>query len=279
MQWWCASSQGVAWSWTWQPYAGVWLFIALIAIGYWLYLRRVRPTGPGERRVRIRHIGLFAAGLIGLWIALDWPLGPLGSGYLASVHMVRYLLIALIAPPLLLLGLPKQAFSDLGDHPRAYDFLKNTTQPLIAFFIFNVVISVTHWPSIVDRLMATQAGSFVLDIAWLVAGLIFWWPVISPVPEWPNFTHVWKLAYLGLNGIIVRPVFFILLFSKFPAYATYELAPPIGATSALSDQQLAAGVMKLGTAWTMIIAIAFVFFSWVRESERAVEVDRSTSPP
>ncbi|KPK66361.1 MAG: hypothetical protein AMS21_02550 [Gemmatimonas sp. SG8_38_2] len=260
MQWWCASSQGVAWSWAWRPYIGVWLFIILLAIAYLLYSRR---AGSSDRR----HILLFSAGLLSLWVALDWPLGPLGSGYLASVHMLRYLLISLIAPPLLLLGVPKQAYESLGNRPRALVFLGNTTQPLVAFFIFNVVISITHWPSLVDRLMVTQIGSFFLDIIWLAAGVVFWWPVVSPVPEWPRFTHVWKLAYLGLNGIIIRPVFFILLFSKFPAYAIYELAPPIGTASALSDQQFAAGIMKLGSAWVMLIAMGFVFFSWVRSSE------------
>lgn len=260
MQWWCASSQGVAWSWAWRPYVGVWLFIILLAVAYVLYSRRV--GSPDRRRIL-----LFAAGLLSLWLALDWPLGPLGSGYLASVHMLRYLLISLIAPPLLLLGIPEQAYESLGNRPRALVFLRNTTQPLVAFFIFNVVISITHWPSLVDRLMVTQIGSFFLDVMWLAAGLVFWWPVVSPIPEWPRFTHIWKLAYLGLNGIIIRPVFFILLFSKFPAYAIYELAPPIGTTSALSDQQFAAGIMKLGSAWVMLIAIGFVFFSWVRSSE------------
>ena len=208
------------------------------------------------------------AALFSLWLALDWPLAPLGSGYLASVHMGRYLLIALVAPPLLLLSLPAERFERLQDRPKTMGLLRNITQPLVAFFIFNAVISVTHWPSIVDYLMASQLGSFLLDITWLLAGLVFWWPVISPVPAWPGFTHVWKLAYLGINGILVRPVFFILLFSKFPAYATYELAPPIGTTSALSDQQLAAGVMKLGTAWIMVAAMGIVFASWVRGSEK-----------
>jgi cytochrome c oxidase assembly factor CtaG len=69
---------------------------------------------------------------------------------------------------------------------------------------------------------------------------------------------------------MIRPAFFILLFSKFPAYATYELAPPIGSTSAVSDQQLAAGLMKLGSAWAMVVAMAFVFASWVRSSQEAV---------
>lgn len=278
MRWWCSASQGVAWTWAWQPFPGVWLVIILIGLAYAWYLRGLAaPADPEQRRHRRLQIAQFAAGLFCLWLALDWPLGPLGSGYLASVHMVRYLLISLIAPPLLLLGLPDAAYAGLKNHRRILAFLRNTTQPLIAFFIFNVVISVTHWPSLVDRMMATQIGSFFLDIIWLAAGLIFWWPVVSRVPEWLGFTYVWKLAYLGFNGIIIRPVFFILLFSKFPAYATYELAPPIGRTSAWSDQQLAAGVMKLGSAWIMVIAMAFVFAAWVRASAKSARA--STAAP
>jgi cytochrome c oxidase assembly factor CtaG len=272
MQWWCSSSQGVAWSWTWQAYPGVWLFIALIALVYGLHIRRTAAVRSVETQSRrSRDVAYFAAGLVSLWVALDWPLGPLGSGYLASVHMVRYLLIALVAPPLLLLGIPADSYARLKSRLRLHAFLQDITQPLIAFFIFNIVISITHWPSLVDWLMATQLGSFVLDLAWLGAGLVFWWPLASPVPEWPKFTHVWKLGYLGLNGIIVRPAFFILLFSKFPAYATYELAPPIGRISPVSDQQLAAGIMKLGTAWAMVVAMAFVFADWVRSSEKSVQ--------
>lgn len=119
--------------------------------------------------------------------------------------------------------------------------------------------------------MSSQLGAFALDMTWLLVGLMFWWPVISPVPERPGFTHLWKLAYLGLNGILIRPVFLLLMFSKFPAYATYELAPPIGGTTALSDQQLAAGIMKLGTAWIMVTVMAFVFHAWVRSSEEKPE--------
>ncbi len=268
MRWWCTSSQGVAWTWTWQPYIGVWAFIILIAVAYWWQLRSLD-------RVDNKRVAFFAAGLISLWLALDWPIGPLGAGYLASVHMVQYMLIALIAPPFLLLGTPAAGFEKLNDHPRILGTLRNTTQPLIAFFIFNVLITVTHWPSLVDPLMRTQFGSFVLDISWLLIGLIFWWPLISPVPAWPRFVPMFKLAYLGLNGIMIRPPFFILLFSKYPAYATYELAPPIAGTSALSDQQLAAGIMKLGSALIMLIAMVFVFFQWVKSSK---EKAATTSP-
>jgi putative membrane protein len=262
MRLWCTSSQGVAWDWTWQPYLGVWVFILLIAIAYWLHLRRLDLSITEDCTQRRRRIVFFALGLLSLWLALDWPIAPLGMGYLASVHMVQYMLIALVAPPLFL-------HEKLKDRPRALAMLRNTTQPIVAFFIFNVIITVTHWPALVDPFMSSQIGAFALDMAWLVAGLVFWWPLIATVPSWPRFLPLFQLAYLGLNGIIIRPPFFILLFSKFPAYATYELAPPIPGTSALSDQQLAAGIMKLGTALVMVVAMVFVFGAWVRSSKKS----------
>lgn len=267
MRLWCTSSQGIAWDWTWQPYPGVWAFIALIAIAYWLQLRRLEPSGRQDCTERRRRIVFFALGLFSLWLALDWPLAPLGMGYLASIHMVQYMLIALIAPPLILSGLPRVTYEMLSGRRRTFSILRNTTQPIVAFFIFNVLITVTHWPTLVDPFMSSQFGAFALDMAWLVAGLIFWWPLSAPLPAWPRFVPLFQLAYLGLNGIIIRPPFFILLFSKYPAYATYELAPPIPGTSALADQQLAAGIMKLGTALVMVVAMVFVFGRWVRSSK------------
>ncbi len=268
MRWWCAASQGVAWTWSWQPYPGVWALVLLVAGLYVWQLRRLAPpAGEAGRQERKRRAFLFAGGVFALWLALDWPLGPLGSGYLVSIHMVQYLLIGLIAPALMLLGAPLGSFESLARRQRLMAALRNVTQPLVAFFVFNVIVITSHWPEPADLLMATQLGSFALDMSWLIAGLVFWWPVISPIPAWPRFVPIFQLAYLALNGILPRPPFFILLFSKFPAYATYELAPPLPGTSALDDQQLAAGIMKLGSAFIMVIAMVIVFARWVQASK------------
>ena len=87
MNWWCAA-QGVPWDWTWRAYPGVWLFIGIVAIAYW--------TVGGGRSVEPRKRLLFWIGLALLWASLDWPLGALGAGYLASIHMVQFLLMALL---------------------------------------------------------------------------------------------------------------------------------------------------------------------------------------
>ncbi len=263
LRWWCGPGSG-AWDWTWQPYVGVWLFLLAIIGAYILLLRRIGRPEPGERRARRRAVGWFATGIILLWGALDWPLGPLGAGYLASLHMVQFLLVGVAAPAFLLLGLPPETFRRIERAPRFMKLLDDLTQPIAAFFIFNVVMTVTHWPSVVDTLMATAAGSFVVDITWLLTGLVFWWPLRSPVPARPRFGPMLQVVYLALNAVLVRPPFAFLLFSRYPVYAKYELAAPILGTDALGDQQLAAGIMKMGTAWIMAVAAAVIIYQYHR---------------
>ena len=258
MQWWCFS-QSTAWTWEWQAYPGVWLFAAAMAAGYW----RWSGVGPGERKAMYYY-----GGVLLLWAAFDWPLGPLGASYLASAHMVQFLLVGLIAPALLLLGLPAAFFEALRERPRAMAILSDLTHPLPALVIYNVMMTVTHWPVVVDTLMATQAGMFALDMIWLVTGLVFWWPVLCPVPDRSGFHPLAKIAYLAVNGILLRPPFAMMVFSKFPIYATYELAPPIPGTTALGDQQLAGGIMKVGQGWIMGLALGVVFYRWWLESRR-----------
>lgn len=270
MQWWCSSQTG-AWTWSWQPYPGVWLFLLAIAA---LYARmRGRDDSVGDERWRTVS---FAGGIVLLWMALDWPLGPLGASYQLSLHMVQFLLVAVGAPPLLLLGVPPGAWRSLTHRHRTLDVIRVLTHPLVAFFLFSAALTLSHWPEVTDWLMATQLGAFALDMSWLIAGLIFWWPVVAPVPARPKFGGLLKVAYLGANIVIVRPPVVMMFYSKFPLYATYELAPPVpwGGTP-LDDQQLAGAIMKAGSAWIMAIAMTVVFYRWHLKQPAAGSGQRS----
>ena len=258
MQWWC-SAQSRAWEWTWQAYPGVWLFVGAIAAAYVLILRRVGPDA-GSRRDRVA----FASGLLALWAALDWPIGALGAGYLASVHMLQYLLIVLVAPPLLLLGVPSAAYEGL--RRRAPDgLLGPITHPLVTLAVFGVVVYWTHLPGVVDVLMASQAGSFVIDLAWLLAGLLFWWPVVAPVPARPGFPDGLKMGYLFLATLINTLPYAFLTFGELPFYGLYELAPPVSGITTRQDQQIAGLLMRMGGGLVLWTAITILFFRWFRE--------------
>lgn len=260
MQWWCAA-QGIPWTWEWRPYPGVWLFVALLLAGYVALVRRFGAS----RGERIRY----ASGLLTLWVALDWPVGALGAGYLASVHMVQFLLIALVAPPLMLSGVPRAALERLAGS-RAFPLVRAVTLPLVALLLFHTIVVATHWPGLVDALMASQWGSFALDLAWLVGGIVFWWPVVCPVPHRPRFPFGARIGYIVVSTVLMTLPYIFLTFAELPFYATYELAPPVGTLSSRDDQRLAGLIMRIGGGTILWIAAGILFWLWYR-AETAAE--------
>ncbi|MBW3535244.1 MAG: cytochrome c oxidase assembly protein [Gemmatimonadetes bacterium] len=273
MQWWCAA-QGVPWTWEWQPYPGVWLFIAALGVGYALLRRggaardREAPDAAAMAPPPGPHgsPAAFGAGLLVLWIALDWPVGALGAGYLASVHMVQFLLIALLAPPLLLLGVPHHAYRTFD--ARGGPGLRAATHPLTTLAAFTGVMALTHWPPLVDALMVDQLGSFALDTVWLTSGILFWWPVVAPVPDRPWLRQPLKMGYLIAATVLNTGVFAYLTFSGMPLYATFELAPPVSGLSTRDDQLVAGLLMKMGGAVILWTSITILFFRWVAQQEQ-----------
>lgn len=265
MQWWC-SAQGIAWSWTWRPYVGVWIMVLALALWYWRSYTRAAHEWEGVHpRLRTPRVVASVAGIALLWIALDWPVGTLGAGYLASVHMLQFFLIAMIAPALLVWGWPPAASDRTGPLRSVVNAL---THPVVAIVIFDAVVVGTHAPPVVDSLMASQVGSFVLDMAWLVAGIIFWWPLIGgPFGRAPLRTPI-NIAYIFASSLSHTGISMYLLLARYPVYSTYELAPPITGITKLTDQDLAGGLMLLGGAAIVLGAITVVFFKWQAEMER-----------
>ncbi|MFZ5624738.1 MAG: cytochrome c oxidase assembly protein [Gemmatimonadota bacterium] len=265
MTWWCAATD-LPWSWTWRPYPGVWLFVALMVAGYtWLRIRRgdrAAVEGWGGR-----HVAFFALGTLALWLALDWPIGTLGAGYLASVHTVQYLLLALVAPPLMLLGFPSDFWQRLDRNSVLWRLARRFASPLPGFLVYNGVVVTTHIPQVVDGLMVSQWGSFLVDTSWFVAGLTLWWPVLAPDGV-GRTSPLGKIGYLFASTIIPTAPAMFLVFADYPVYAIYEKAPRVGEFTATSDQQLAGLLMKLAADPILWVAMTVLFFRWSREQNQ-----------
>jgi len=269
MTWWC-SARGVAWSWSWQAYPGVWVFILGLVVSYlWAITRASAVAGstthPSASR---REFVLFFLGVFALWLALDWPIGALGAGYLLSVHQVQYVLLVMIAPPLLLLGTPAWLATWITNRRGLHSMMRFVTRPVAAILICNAIVVLTHLPAAVDGLMPTQLGSFVVDMAWSLGGLVLWWPVIRPLPEMNSMSYPARFGYLLAATLIPGIPALFYFFANYPIYALYELAPPVGVLSARDDQFLAGIIMKAGSFIVILLALSVLFFRWHR-------VDRS----
>ena len=255
MRWWC-SARGIAWTWTWRPYLGVWLFVALLGAAY-LRLARQPPATPdplGRWRARAAVLGLVL-----LWGLLDWPLGALGAGYLESVHMGQFLGLAFVVPGLLVWALPPDWEQRPGLLPRGP--WAKVTQPLPAILDFTAIAFLTHLPVVVDALMVTQWGSIVLDLTWLAAGAAFWWPVLRRGP----LGAAGRLGYTLAGTTAHMGVGMFMALAPFPLYRIYELAPPIAHIDPLDDQQRAGGMMMFGDVLIGLGAAAVLVWLWARE--------------
>lgn len=260
MSFWCQALK-VPWHWQFVAYPGVWLLVGLLAFGYLnaIYRRHKRTGAPIDRR----RLMWFVFGWLVLWLATDWPLATLGAGYLASAHMVQYMLYTLVASPLLLLGTPEWMARRITEKLRIYRVLRFISRPLFAAIVVNVVLLATHAPIVVDNVRTTQMGGFVLDMIWLVGGLVLWLPLISPLPELVHPSYPVKMLYIFVAaGVFAMIPGGFLTFSTFPLYRTYELAPRIHDFGALNDQQLAGAIMKVGNIPIVWTVIAVLFFKW-----------------
>jgi putative membrane protein len=218
-----------------------------------------------------REFVFFFLGASALWLALDWPIGALGAGYLLSVHQVQYVLLVMIAPPLLLLGTPPWLATWITDRRGVNRATRFVTRPVAAILICNAIVVLTHLPTAVDGLMPTQLGSFVVDMAWLLGGLVLWWPVIRPLPEMNSLSYPARFGYLLAATLIPGIPAAFYFFANYPIYALYELAPPVGVLSARDDQFLAGIVMKVGSFVVILLALSLLFFRWHR-ADRSIEM-------
>jgi putative membrane protein len=132
---------------------------------------------------------------------------------------------------------------------------------------YTAIMAVTHVPRVTDSLMATQLGSRVIDLAWIVGAFLLWWPVLAP-PGYVRMSPPLRIGYLFVASIPPTIPAAFMVFADYPLYALYELAPRAG-LSAGTDQQAAGLIMKAGADPLIWVAMAIVFFRWQRaEADR-----------
>jgi cytochrome c oxidase assembly factor CtaG len=267
VQWWC-SARGIPWRWHWQPYPGVWLAVLALAAAYARWSRPLDASTGAHTISTARRVGGWIAVAL-VWMTLDWPGGPLGTGYLASVHAAQFLVLAMLAPPLLLRGVdPERVRAVLARSGIAAGIIRVATKPLLAMIAFTVVMLATHAPDVVDALMRSQLGAFALDLAWFFSGLAFWWPVAIDVPVREHFGPPIRMLYLFAGTQAHLYLAMWLLLAELPKYGIFELAPRVTALSALEDQQVAGGLLLTIGGTYVLAVISVVFFRWFAEPQQ-----------
>lgn len=249
-----------------EPHPEVWTLVVGIGATYWTALRRHREaTGSSvPRRQRVS----FVIGLVTMWVALDWPIDDLGDGSLLSVHMVQFLLLSVISPGLLLRGCPAWLVDAAVAGPRRRAVAQALRAPLLAWMFVSAVLVASHIPSVVDLYLRLDLVHLAMHVTWLASGTALWWPVLVPRSVAEPLPPAAQIGYLFLQSLAAIIPAAILTFSSGPIYPAYARFPKPAGIDAMTDQQLAGVLMKLGGGLLLWIVIAVIFFRWAREEER-----------
>ena len=252
-------------SFTWEP-----LFLALTAVAALVYVRawRREDGAPGWRLV------VFLAGLLLVAASVNSPLETIATHYLLLFHLFQNVVLADWAPLLLVLGLTpamREAIAQRGGTP----FARLTTLR-VALVVWLLGWYLVHLAAFYD---AALENTWLLNVEHLVllfVGLVFWWPLVSDVPNAPSTPQ--RLAFLGAGFITSAFLGLALTFAGSAFYDFYERAPRLWGLEPVEDQNLGGVLMTAEQSVLFLSAIAYFLRRLLNEEEARNRLDEQATP-
>ena len=269
------------------------------------YLTEIYPDGLFSL-LTFAMVVLYVGGVVRLRRRGDrWPVGRtiswlLGVGSLAlvtlsglmtygmtmlSVHMVQHMVLAMLVPPLLVLGAPVtlalRAISParrghVGPRERLLSITSSRvvrvlTHPIVAFAIFVTAAPMIFFSGLFEYAMLNHTGHMLMSLHFLLGGYLFYEVVIGtdPLPWRPPYPIrvVMVLAATGFHAFFGVGV---MMSARLIAADYYDLLateiPWLPDT--LTDQRLAGGI-TWGFGEIPALAVLLVLLvQWSRSDER-----------
>jgi len=244
--------------------SGALIFASLVYLRGCLHLRRHQRDHGFHENVEGWRAGSFVLGLLLIWIAMASPLAALDHNILTA-HMVQHLLLMTLAPPLIWLGMLRkplahglpQRFLQAISRPLRSEpvqkFASVVANPAFCWFAAASTLVVWHIPSVFMLGMQSQMWHEAEQASFLVAGLLFWSPVVRPSASTSKWPEASMLLYLFLATLPCDILSGFLVFCDRVVYPVFLSSPRSFGLSALEDQQCAGALM-----WTCVTVVYFI---------------------
>jgi putative membrane protein len=253
-------------------------YVAIAGLLYWLGGRWQGRGSPIPREPL--SAASFVAGLATIVLALDSPIDAYAD-QLFWVHMSQHILLLTVAPPLILLGrpwprmwraLPLGARTRIGrtlTRPRWTAPVRVLARALPAWLLFNLTMVAWHIPGAYDATLSSPVIHNLEHAMFFFFGLLFWARVIDPGPLRPRL--IWPARIAHVVGAMVAGwvLAIVLVIVPHPLYGHYAaLMHRPGGISALTDQQIAGGMMWVPGSLAYTITLLIGCYRWLdSESE------------
>lgn len=276
--------------WTLEP-----TVIAGLAVAALLYGRGVLYSRQHGQTSRLHwwHILSFYGGLLIIFIALQSALDDYAEKYLWA-HMIQHELLMMVAPILILLGMPTLPLwraVPLSARRGSLQWLmrRRSTRrvfhaigrffsaPAVCWGLFIVIIFTWHLPVLYDAALGNIAIHAFQHLCFLWAGLFFWSQVLPWRPGRPRLGYARRAVYLVLGGLASNILDTIFMFSTgviYPYYASLPREP--GSVTVLEDQHIAGAIMSVSGTVIITVMVMVMIALWLQAIER---LDQATVRP
>ena len=235
-------------------------------------LARPRPAGAVAQAV------IFYCGLCTVLVALVSPVAYWARHFI-WVRSLQDVLLAVVAPGLIVLGAPwlplargagrPQAgeFTGRGDGespvPREWSWL---AWPVVVTVAFNAVWLGWHLPGPYDAALRYPAADAAEVITYLGLGIAFWLQLIGSRPLAPRFAPLSRFMLVAATVAATSGLAMVLMFDNAELYYGYA-GPAHRVLSVVSDQQVGGSVLFAVALPPLIVVAVALCIRWLAAEE------------
>jgi putative membrane protein len=278
-------------------WSAIWLVLGAYVVVAGAHLAgTLRGEAQAGQRGTTREAAVFQFGLLIALLAIVSPV-RYWSGIYIWVRAIQDLLLAVVAPGLIVVGAPWAALArcvrrpdpgqrDRGDAARSRPSEggrgggRGLRWPVTTVVAFNVIWLAWHVPALFDRVPVSAAAAAVEYVLYLGAGILFWLQVIGSRPWTPAAVPLRRAALLIGTVAADTILGMVLVFGSGVLYRVYS-NPSHHVMTVVDDQQLAGAILWMGILPPMIAAAVAVLMRWLNDEEsRALSagIDRLLTP-
>ena len=153
-------------------------------------------------------------------------------------HVLQEMLLLALVAPLIAYGVG----------PLLSSRLRFRLEPLLGILALNLALFSAQLPALVNLVVAHPLLHALMQAFFILAALLFWWPIVRPSPARGGLSSIAKIGYLMVASVPPTVPGITLAFSHHLFYAAFR---------SIGDQQLA-GLLLFATAKCALVTGTFI---------------------
>ncbi len=183
--------------------------------------------------------------------------------------MVQHLLLMFAVVPCWIKGIPPWVYQPIIDHRWSRWMLTWVPRAVPSFAIVTLIMGLWHVPVLYDATLSNEPLHALQHMFFLLAGFLFYWPLMSTRPETPQLSPPVKCLYLFVQTIPAGIIGALITYAGPGLYPHYEEARcrPWG-IDLKTDQEIAGLIMWVGMNTLFLVMLTVIFLGWAGREER-----------